>query len=81
LFAIISVIAFFASPSFHDGSGPSAALETLLMALKVAIPTDPLNKSLRVSSMKFPLAMLSAAGALSLPAKACPISWLQTIGQ
>ncbi len=43
-----SRMAFLADPSFHEGCGSSAAVETRLIAPKAAIAADVLNRSLRL---------------------------------
>src|SRR5271154_4953629 len=45
-----------AGPSFHDGSGSSAALENWLVAPTTAIAADPFIKFLRVRFIAFFLA-------------------------
>src|SRR5215472_9269905 len=49
-----SRMAFFAGPSFHEGSGSSDAEDTGPTAPAIASAADPLNKSLRVISMSNP---------------------------
>src|SRR5215467_813449 len=50
-----STIAFFAGPSFHEANGSSKAEETGPTAPITASAAEPLNKFLRVISMRNPV--------------------------
>ena len=53
-----SRMAFFAGPSFQEGSGSSAALATRLIAANAATAAEVLNKSLRFISTRVLLSNL-----------------------